>query len=384
MCFDYQELVLFSSDLKKFLQSTFYSKKAQFEMEFADFLWSTFPKLDDQFVATVFQNLDRSSANQNINCCVNFVLKLVVLSENARCVACTKEADKLFALRRSEKLREEADRQLAFTMEGRQFSASSLLGSLSGSDSYEERLFADPSSQPKRRKLTNQLNHRTTEAFDEHSPPSSLQQLLQEPADRSIMTRCSSANCLPCVTFMNYASYMHFNPCIQTRLRLITDLRFQDLQFAGVFVAHLKHNRICRDFYELLDRLNWSFSTVQVKLRSQSEDKIVRRKLLYTRLPIGLPEGIRLNQTRSSENQRTGASSSDQTNSSTVRYVKFFYDPMIYLSANLFGRNLLDKLQITVNRRTDTFSFEGNAKEFKLKEQKNINHEEFNFLNFVD
>lgn len=372
MCFDYQELVLFSSDLKKFLETTFYMKKAQFEMEFADFLWSTFPKLDDQFVATVFQNVNRFSADQKINCCVNFVVKLIILSENSRCVACSKEADKLFAIRRSEKLREQADRQLQFALASR---------SLSSSDGS----FSDSSGlQSNRRQLIDQLNERiSSEAFDENSGP--LNQLIQEDSfNCSIISRCSSFHCLPCVTFMNYANHMHFNPCIQTTLRLIADLRFQDLRFAGVFVAHLKHNRICKDFYELLDRLNWSFSTVEVKLKSQSSDKIVRRKLLSTRLPITLPDEIRLNKTRFSENHLSSSAPTDQTTDrSTVRHVKFFYDPMNYLSSNLFGRNLLDKLQITVNRRKGTFTFEENAKEFKLKEQKNLNFEEFNCLNFV-
>ena len=350
MCFDLQEFVLFSNDLKKFFMTTFFTKKAQFEMEFADFLWNSFPNLDDQFVETVYKNVNRFSTDQKLDCCVNFVIKLIVLSENSRCVACSREADKLAVLERSAQLRKNADRQLHALETGL------LDNSRPNSPVPFDNLVRNPN-------LNTELNK-------------VLQ--IDETGHRSIISRCSSLHCQPCLVFMNYLSFMIHNRPL-TMLLMMENLSFQDLRFRGVIVERLKHNRICKDFYDLLDRLHWSFSPVEVKLR-RPNNKIITRRMLVTRLPISLPDAIPANKIRSSENR----TKKDTGVPPTVRLIKFYYDPIHFISHNLFGRNLLDKLAITVNKRTSSFSFPNCTKEYMLKERKNVNFEEFDNLNFVE
>ena len=74
------------------------------------------------------------------------------------------------------------------------------------------------------------------------------------------MFRFSSSSCLPCSSTFNYSHCLIVNPNPPISSLAIDNLRFQDLQFNGLFVENLDQNMISKDFYDLLYHLGWPFT----------------------------------------------------------------------------------------------------------------------------
>ena len=355
MCFDYKEFVIFYNELKVYLASMYHVRSSLFEESFEKFLLDRF-KLDAELLEIIVRNVNAFSSNQKLDCCINFIIKFIILSENAKCTNCTKQIDNLRSINQMNQLTKEANYELESRLQ-HDFNAIK-------QTEYE--------SNNKLSGTSNSINF-------------SLNKIIQisEQDYSSIISRCTYQNCLPCANMVYY--FNHVNPCdkIQTNFHLIGDLRFQDLQFSGLFIEHLHHNLISKDFYELLDRLGWTFSIATVKMRNKFNSEILDRKLLYTRIPITLPDAIRLN-VKSYENKIRPADQMDCDQIKTCLFVKFYYDPKYYISTNLFGHNLLNKLQITIDKRKMLFKFENNDRTFNLKEIKNSNFDNFSNLNFID
>ena len=384
MCFDYREFVAFHNDLKHFFESTFFVKRFYFDVFFRSYLQDRF-ELDPYILDVIVRSVNKFSSDQKLNCCINFTIRLIMLAVSVKCAYCTKKSDHYRDQIYSTNIQKECDRKLDSTLKNdfnviRQTENNPFINQLG--------IFDKSTNHPNSR-LNTILN--SSELFDDCS--SNLNKVIQvkEQDYSSIMFRCSSSSCLPCSSTFNYSHSLIVNSNPPSSFLVIDNLRFQDLQFNGLFVENLDQNMISKDFYDLLDHLRWPFTVAEVKMKDRFNNQIVNRKLLCTRLPITLPNSIELyKRTRStvddnwSTNTKATYLASMNGSTRSMLNVKFYYDPKYFIGSNLFGRSLLNKLQITIDKKRKTFTFENNPTEFKLKEQLNTNNEDFGFLRFVD
>lgn len=345
MCFDYKEYVVLFLDLRRFLENTYNVKKNKFETDLKKFLLDRFEPNDH--TDTLISSVDRFSMDQPIKCTINFLIKCIILSENAKCVYCSTQGIKMRKKMVLNKFKERSDLDLKLKLK--------LIDN--SKDERNQKLLAQFSQLKESSKLT----------FLNKSNNSNNILQMNERDFSTIIYRCSDANCLPCSTMSNLYRHASIpNLEIPSIFYKINILKFQDLQLSGIFIEQLDQNMICKDFYDLLiHKLKWSFKVVDAKMANKFDHKIVDRKLLTTRLPITLP--VKLKMIKSNENH------SDDANRSI--WIKFYYDPCYFISHNVFGRNLLNKLKITINLKKLTFSFENSDLEFKLESHNNHLHE---------